>query len=405
MKIIKEILAKTGTKSKRKIKMMIEIIMLSISIQNRFNFSNMERYGKYTERTYRNNFREGFNFYEMNKIVIEEVIKDEKKEKKQEEEVIEFIATVDWTFIKKSGKKTEELGKFWNGVNKRSEKGLEIMLFGITNVRTNQTYILEANQTPNKGGEKGSRTDASIEKIKQLCENLPKEIKYLVIDGAAAKMKFVDIVEPLGLHLISRLRKDANLKYIYTGEKSKQKGRPKHYDGKIDLKSIDESKFELVSKDDKHTYYSAVVYSVSFKRNIRILYIRKLEDNDYIVLFSTDININPLKILKYYEARFSIEFLIRDAKQFTGLQHCQSTKSDILHFHFNTSLSAVSISKLFYFQNPVNIGQPFSMHDVKTLSSNELLLKSFFAKFNIDHTLYLNTKVFDDLRSLGAIHS
>jgi len=279
------------------------------------------------------------------------------------------------------------------------------MLFGITNVKTNQTYILEVNQTPNKGGEKGSRTDVSIEKIKELCENLPKEVKYLVIDGAAAKKKFVDIVEPVGLHLISRLRKDANLKYIFTGERSKQKGRPKLYDGKIDLKNIDESKFELVSKDDKHAYYSSVVYSVSFKRNIRILYIRKLEDNDYIVLFSTDININPLTILKYYKARFSIEFLIRDAKQFTGLQHCQSTKSDILHFHFNTSLSAVSLSKLFYFQNPDNIGKPFSMHDIKTLFSNELLLKSFFAKFNIDHTLYLNTKVFDDLRSLGLIHS
>lgn len=401
IKIIKEILAKTGIKSKRKIKMMIEILILSISIQNRFNFANMERYGKYTERTYRNNFRAGFNFCEMNKIVIEEVIKEEKKE----EEEIEFTITVDWTFIKKSGKKTEELGKFWNGINKRSEKGLEIMLFGITNVRTNQTYILEANQTPNKGGEKGSRTDVSIEKIKELCKNVPKEVKYMVIDGAAAKMKFVDIVEPLGLHLISRLRKDANLKYIFTGERSKQKGRPKLYEGKIDLKNIDESKFELVSKDDKYAYYSAVVFSVSFKRNIRILYIRKLEDNDYIVLFSTDININPLKILKYYKARFSIEFLIRDAKQFTGLQHCQSTKSDILHFHFNTSLSAVSLSKLFYFQNHDNIGKPFSMHDVKTLFSNELLLKSFFTKFNFDPTLQLNIDAFDELRSLGLIHT
>jgi len=107
IEIIKKILAKTGTKSKRKIKMMIEILILSISIQNRFNFANMERYGKYTERTYRNNFRAGFNFYEMNKIVIEEVIKEEKKEK----EVIEVIITIDWTFIKKKRKIYRRIGK------------------------------------------------------------------------------------------------------------------------------------------------------------------------------------------------------------------------------------------------------------------------------------------------------
>lgn len=396
-KAIKEILAKIRIKSKIKMKMIIEIIILNLSIQARFNFANMERYGSYTEKTYRSNFKEDFPFYEFNKVTIEEVVKIQER--------AELIAVGDWAYIRKSGDKSYGVGNFWSGMDKKNKKGQEIMIFSIVDVKTHQAYALEAKQTPNNGGEKGSRTDVSVEQITEMCKKLPKEVDYLVIDGAAAKVKFVNIVEPLGLHLISRLRKDANLKYIFTGEKSKQKGRPKLYEGKIDLKNIDENHFKFISKDDKQIYYSAVVYSVSFKKNIRVLYIKKIKSNDYIVLFSTDINMEPMKLLRYYKARFPIEFLIRDAKQYAGLQHCQSTNEKILNFHFNIALTSVSLAKLFYFQNPDNIGKPFSMHDVKTLFSNELLLKSFFTKFNIDPTLQLNIDAFDELRSLGLIHT
>jgi len=266
-KAIKEILAKIRIKSKIKIKMIIEIIILNLSIQARFNFANMERYGSYTEKTYRSNFKEDFPFYEFNKVTIEKMVKG--KEKIQER--AELIAVGDWAYIRKSGDKSYGVGNFWSGMDKKNKKGQEIMIFSIVDVKTHQAYALEAKQTPNNGGEKGSRTDVSVEQITEMCKKLPKEVDYLVIDGAAAKVKFVNIVEPLGLHLISRLRKDANLKYIFTGEKSKQKGRPKLYEGKIDLKNIDENHFKFISKDDKQIYYSAVVYSVSFKKNIRVI--------------------------------------------------------------------------------------------------------------------------------------
>lgn len=399
-KAIKEILTKIGIKSKVKIKFMIKILILNLSIQNRFNFANMERYGDYTVKTYRDNFKKEFPFFEFNKVIIEELINE--KEKKKEE--VDMVALVDWAYIPKSGDKSYGIGNFWSGMDKKNKKGQEIMLFSVADVKIHQAYILEAKQTPNNGGEKGSRTDVSIEQIKEMCKKLPKEVKYLVIDGAAAKIKFVNIVKPLGLDLISRLRKDANLKYIYTGEQSKGRGAPKKYDGKVDLKNIDEKHFKFVSKDEEQIYYSAIVYSVAFKRNIRVLYVKKIKDNNYVVLFSTNLNIESMKFLKYYKSRFSIEFLIRDGKQFAGLKHCQSRNENILNFHFNTALTSVSFAKWQYFQNPDNIGKPFSMHDVKTLYSNELLINSFFAKFNIDPTLQINIDAFDELRQLGIIH-
>lgn len=399
-KAIKEILSKIGIKSKVKIKFMIKILILNLSIQSRFNFANMERYGDYTVKTYRDNFKKDFPFFEFNKVITEEII-NEKVKKKEE---VDIMAAVDWAYIPKSGDKSYGIGNFWSGMDKKNKKGQEIMLFSAVDVKTHQAYILEAKQTPNNGGEKGSRTDVSIEQIKEMCKKLPKEVKYLVIDGAAAKIKFVNIVNPLGLDLISRLRRDANLKYIYTGEQTKGRGAPKKYDGKVDLKNIDEKHFKFVSKDEEQIYYSAIVYSVAFKRNISILYIKKIKDNNYVVLFSTNLNIEPIKILKYYKARFSIEFLIRDGKQFAGLKHCQSRNENILNFHFNTALTSVSFAKWQYFQNPNNVDNPFSMHDVKTLYSNDLLINSFFAKFNIDPTLQINIDAFDELRQLGVIH-
>jgi hypothetical protein len=50
-------------------------------------------------------------------------------------------------------------------------------------------------------------------------------------------------------------------------------------------------------------------------------------------------------ILKHYQCRYQIEFLFRNAKQFTGLMHCQSTDEIKLVNHLNLSLTTVSVGK------------------------------------------------------------
>jgi hypothetical protein len=60
--------------------------------------------------------------------------------------------------------------------------------------------------------------------IWSVCVLTSPPVEYLVVDGAFAKASFVSAAVDLRLHLISKLRCDANLQFLYTGEQ-KRRGR------------------------------------------------------------------------------------------------------------------------------------------------------------------------------------
>ncbi len=135
----------------------------------------------------------------------------------------------------------------------------------------------------------------------------------------------------MNLKQIGKLRHDANLRWLYKGEQ-KLRGRPKLYDGKVNFDDL--SRFELTDEIDEIKLYTAVVNSVHFKRDLKIVYLVKtvgkkihtaFEDKVFLqkklyprILFSTDLKLAAKDIYRFYKARFQIEFLFRDAKQFTG---------------------------------------------------------------------------------------
>jgi len=130
--------------------------------------------------------------------------------------------------------------------------------------------------------------------------------------------------------------------------KSGKKGRPKKYDGKIDLKKINKTYFELVLNNDQTAVYTAIVYSKGLKRNIKLVYEQPKGEKtkSYLLFFSTDLELDALEILRYYKNRFQIEFLYRDGKQRTGLNDYQARSENKLHFHFNASLTAINLAKV-----------------------------------------------------------
>ena len=65
------------------------------------------------------------------------------------------------------------------------------------------------------------------------------------------------------------------------------------------------------------------------------------------VFFSTETSMSAKDIMDIYRSRFQIEYLYRDAKQFTGLTHCQSRKRESLDFAFNMSLSSINVAIFF----------------------------------------------------------
>ena len=199
------------------------------------------------------------------------------------------------------------------------------------------------------------------------------------------------------------MRKDADLRYLYTSPQKEGKGRPKTYDGKMNCKKIDKSRFELCYFDDEVVVYSAIVNSKSLKRNIRIACVESRKTDAYAILFSTDTEINGQLIYRYYKVRFQIEFLFRDAKQHTGLSHCQARSENKLYFHFNTSLTSVSLAKAEAMVKESGKKRSFSMADVKTIHSNRLLLDRFFAMSGIDQTCPKISAAYNKLLNFGRI--
>ncbi len=81
--------------------------------------------------------------------------------------------------------------------------------------------------------------------------------RYVVADAYFSVSNFVDGLEANGFHLVSRFRSDADLMYLYTGERTGKKGRPRRYDGKINFKELDIDKVEKVDIFNDITLYAS----------------------------------------------------------------------------------------------------------------------------------------------------
>jgi hypothetical protein len=320
----------------------------------------------------------------------------------------QIIAT-DCSFIKKSGKGTYGIEYFYNGSAGKAERGLEVSVVAVVDVDSKQGYALSVQQTPPTQAEtEKTRIDQYLEQLAATKPYFPKSAKHIVNDGFYSKIKWVDGVTALGLDVIGKLRCDADLRYIYTGEQ-KSRGRKRKYDSKVDLTNV--SRMTLVSEIEPQVYlYTVDVWVVSMKRKVRLAYIRdcrNLQRLGMALLFSTDINLDASEILAFYKSRFQIEFIFRDAKQFTGLSDCQARDLTKLDFHFNASLMALNLAKFDARQTHLSAhpDKPFvfSMASYKRLAFNRHLLERFISLLDLDLTSIKLHPNFRKLCSYGAI--
>ncbi len=89
------------------------------------NFTNLSRYSAISERTYRRQFEQSCNFPALNAQLIQTATESHPA-----------IAVMDCSFIPKSGKYTPGLDLFYNGSHSRVERGLELSLLGVVDVKT-----------------------------------------------------------------------------------------------------------------------------------------------------------------------------------------------------------------------------------------------------------------------------
>jgi hypothetical protein len=389
---IKKALGKMQGINKWQYDFILEIFGLFLSVKGRLNFLQLSRYSNHNEQRYRNQFSKPFDFLSFNKeLVLEHGGKH-------------LTIAFDPSYVSKSGKATSGVGYYWSGVAGKTKWGLEISGIAAIDIDNHTAFHLEAIQTPNN-----LKNESLLEHYANTIIQRKKELlcisKYVVADAYFSKHGFISTLSSNGFETVSRLRNDADLKYLYKDEQKKGKGRPKKYDGKINYKDLKESYFTKVECNSKRKIYHAIVFSKSLKReiNLVVVFTNKKEKWNHKLYFCTDLEIDATTVLKYYQTRFQIEFTFRDAKQHTGLNHCQARSENKLYFHFNTALTTINLAKITHWI-PIQkeLRGPFSMVNIKTMYHNELLLNRFFSVFGIKPNLTKNKEKFKELLYYGA---
>jgi hypothetical protein len=403
MTIVHDILKQMPRLGQPQRQFLATLFVTILVLRGRVNFRNLSRYCDYSERTIARQFRKPFDWPDFHQRVLLTALDPRS----------ELISAHDASFLPKSGKQTFGLGHFFNGCASRAERGLEISTLAVVDVTRRCAFTLAASQTP--PGEDATQTELEATRVDFYAQQLhahrhrlPPSITYHCVDGYYAKKKYIDTVVSLHLHAITKLRSDADCVFLYTGPHPKRRGARRKYDGKVNFQDL--SRFEDLGPrvDEPHVHlYSAVVWHKTLKRRLRLVLLLNRKDPAkprFIVLGSTDPALNGHKLVELYAARFQIEFLFRDSKQFTGLLDCQARAESALDFHFNAALATLNLVRA------EDLGMPqgqephvFSMASWKQCHFNERLLDVFMEKFALDPTWVKNHACYDELRTYGAI--
>ena len=173
-------------------------------------------------------------------------------------------------------------------------------------LKSNTAYAL-ALQTIDQLGQ--TRVDRYAEQVVKIAPQLLKQgIVHMAADAYYSKIKLVSAVVVAGLHLVGKLRVDADLQWLYGGQ-YRGLGRPRKFDGKVDFKK-DLDRFEQLDDLDGVQVYTQVVFSKQFKRSIKVVMLRSVrgDQDSRVLLYSTDTSVDAMRLIQYYKARFQIEF-------------------------------------------------------------------------------------------------
>lgn len=350
-----------------------------------------------TEKSYRCRFNKFFDWFGFNYALAQQYI------------VGERIAVFDPSYIKKSGRHTYGMGMFWSGVRQKALRGLEIGCLSFVNVADATALHGIAEQTPSPQTLKISGKTL-ISHYVNIIEKYIKDIKnftrYLAVDGYFMKKDFIQPLLKQGLHIITKARQDANLKYLYKGKQKAGKGRPRLYDGKVNISAIDKRRIKCCYRDKDQQVYAGTVYCVQLKQTVLAAFIYYTDRDKPEILIGTDTDMKSMTLCRYYGLRFQVEFLIRDAKQYAGLEDCQARDQQKLHTHFNIAMTVVSIAKAAYYLSiPREQRKGFSMADIKMLHMNQIITKRIFSNLAVDLSCRKIKHIYSQCLNFGRLRA
>ena len=389
--ICSDVLGELATKLNKSFKsFLMETLILYLVIPGRINFLQLGRYGKSCEQRFRQNFSKDFDWLEFNLSLSDRVLTGDRK-----------AIAIDPSYISKSGKNTPWIGYFWSGAAGQAKRGLEILGVGLIDIDNKDCISLQAVQTPDRQtleSREANLIDWYLLVLESMQEKLHRASRHVVADAYFAKNNFVTGLQEMKFDLVSRFRDDAALYYPTLQKPTGKKGRPKLYDGKIDMTNLDTTRVQKINIDNGDLY-TLVAYSKSLKRMVRLVIWNFKDGKKPKLFFSTNPKMSGKDVIEFYRTRFQIEFCFRDAKGFTGLMQSQARDVAKLSFNFNASLTSVNLAKVLAKER----GIPFSMASCKTMIHNAYLLERFICVSGIKPNRRLNDKLVKELIEFAAI--
>lgn len=371
--------------------LLAEISLLMLLLPQRVNFTQLSKYGKRSEKCYRDNFSRTCDWLKLNRELSS--MRFAKGTRK--------AIAIDPSYISKSGVHTPGIGRFWSGCAGAVRHGLEILGIALVDADANDAMMLRAVQTPSEQSLKAcgvSLISWYLTAILNLRDCLLPLSRLVVADAYFSVKPFADGLCEKGFHLVSRLRDNAALRYLYSGPRRAGRGRPKSYDGKIDVRHPDLSRMERVETSfEGGACYTLVSYAVALKRIVRLVLFYP-ESGAPKIFFSTDTSLSARDIVDLYRSRFQIEFCFRDAKQYTGLCDCQARDLGKLDFHFNASFCSLNVAKVY-----INEHNPhLSISGIKSLLYNTYIAHRIFSLCGFRPHRSLNGQIFKELFNIAA---
>jgi len=376
-----------------------------LALRGRVTGRTLSRSCHYSERTMARQFRAGFEWPDFHRRVLTAALDPRS----------ELLSAPEASFLPKRGKQTFGLGHFCNGGANRAERGLEISPLAVVEGTRRCAFTLAVAQTPpgedeatSAPAEDETRVDFSTQQLRDQRQRLPPSVTYPCGDGYFAQKKYIDEVVALQLPPITKLRHDANWRFLSTGPHPQRRGPKRTYDGKVTFQ--DRHRFEelgTLEEPDHVHLYTALVWHVSLKRKLRVGVLVHRKDPPkprYIVLASTALELDGHQLGEFSVARFQIEFLFRDRNQFTGLADCQARAKAARAFHFHAALATLNLARAAELRAQTDqLPQVFSMASWKQRQFNERLLDLCIERFALDPTWVKNHPYYDELRTYGAI--
>jgi putative transposase len=288
----------------------------------------------------------------------------------------------DHVVVTKSGKTTYGLDRFFSSLYGKAVPGLCFLSLSLLSVKRRISYPVVTEQVDKplemsvqvaakkktksgglrgrpKGSKNRNRREVNLSPslrfiqlhIKRFLEQIGDTFKvvYFIFDGELGHHDALQMVQQVGLHLISKLRYNSALYLPYDGPYS-GRGPRRKYGQKLDYQHMpsEHLKSTSIDKEIKTQIYQMPLWHKKFADLLNVVVIVKtnLKTNKtaHVVLFSSDLELRYENVMDYYCLRFQLEFNFRDAKQYWGLEDFMSVKERPVYNSANLAMFMVNIS-------------------------------------------------------------